>query len=126
MKNDLFNSIIEPTVNRKDDVGEKEFTKELSLDGNDRLRIKITTKKGVVIDVVIQYESKIKDKWYPIVRYDCSHGYFHRDILSPKGEEKKNAIPIQNLKDALIYAEQDIKDRWEWYKERFKRRLKYD
>ncbi|MCP4372108.1 MAG: hypothetical protein GY797_28910, partial [Deltaproteobacteria bacterium] len=25
-----------------------------------------------VKDVVVQYESKIKDKWYPIVRYDCS------------------------------------------------------
>jgi hypothetical protein len=105
-------------------VGEKEFTKELSIEGDDRLRIKILTKKGSVIDVVVQYESKIKDKWYPIVRYDCSHGYFHRDILSPKGEKTKNPIPIQNLKDALTYAEQDIKDRWKWYKEKFKRRMK--
>jgi len=31
---------------------------------------------------------------------------------------------FQNLKDALIYAEQDIKDRWEWYKERFKKGMK--
>lgn len=105
-------------------MGEKEFTKELSPEGDDRLRIKIITKKGAVTDVVVQYESKIKDKWYPIVRYDCSHGYFHRDILSPKGEETKNPIPIQNLKDALTYAEQDIRDRWEWYKERFQRRMK--
>ncbi|NUO09339.1 MAG: hypothetical protein HUU08_11770 [Candidatus Brocadia sp.] len=105
-------------------MGSKEFTKELSLDGEDRLRIKIEVEKGKVKDVVTQYESKIKDKWYPIVRYDCSHGFFHRDILNSKGEKTKQIIQIQNLKDALIYAEQDIKDRWEWYKERFKKGMK--
>jgi lipopolysaccharide/colanic/teichoic acid biosynthesis glycosyltransferase len=33
------------------------------------------------------------------------------------------ATPIQNFNDALTYAEQDIKDRWEWYKEKFKKGL---
>jgi hypothetical protein len=36
----------------------------------------------------------------------------------------KQIIQIQNLKDALTYAVQDIKDRWEWYKERFKKGMK--
>jgi len=105
-------------------MGSKEFTKELSLDGEDRLRVKIEIENGKVKDVVVQYESKIKDKWYPIVRYDCSHGFFHRDRLNSKGEKTKQIIQIQNLKDALTYAEQDIKDRWEWYKERFRRGMK--
>jgi hypothetical protein len=105
-------------------VGEKEFTKELTPDGDDRLRIRINTERGKIVDIVVQYESRIKEKWYPIVRYDCSHGFFHRDILTPKGEKIKQAIPINNLKDALTYAEQDIKDRWEWYKEKFKRRIR--
>jgi len=105
-------------------VGEKEFTKDLSSEGDDRLRIKITTKKGMVVEVVVQYESKIKNKWYPLVRYDTSHGFFHRDLLNSKGEEIKKVISIENLKDALTYAEQDLKDRWEWYKEKFKRGLK--
>lgn len=105
-------------------MGNKEFTKNISLDGDDRLRIKISVEKGAVSDVVVQYESKIMGKWYSIVRYDCSHGFFHRDVLTPKGEKIKQAIPIQNLKDALIYAEQDIKDRWEWYKEKFKKGIK--
>ncbi|MDA8091644.1 MAG: hypothetical protein M0Z61_15670 [Nitrospiraceae bacterium] len=69
-------------------------------------------------------ESKIGDKWHAIVRYDCSHGFFHRDILSGKGGEVKQLIPIKNLRDALTYAEQDLKDRWEWYKEKFKRGMK--
>jgi anaerobic glycerol-3-phosphate dehydrogenase len=105
-------------------VGNKEFTKELTEDGDDRLRVKINAEKGRVNDIVIQYESKIKDKWHAIVRYDCSHGFFHRDILNPKGEKVKQPISISNLMDALTYAEQDIKDRWEWYKEKFKKGLK--
>jgi hypothetical protein len=102
----------------------KEFTKEISPNGEDRLRIKLTIEKGEVSDIVVQYESKIKDKWYPIVRYDCHHGFFHRDVLNAKGENVKQAIPIDNLKDALTYAEQDIKDRWEWYKEKFRKGMR--
>ena len=105
-------------------MGSKEFTKILVPDGTDRLRIKIITERGRATDIVIQYESKIKDKWHPIVRYDCSHGFFHRDILNPKGEKIKQPISIKNLNDALTYAEQDIKDRWEWYKEKFKKGIK--
>jgi len=104
-------------------VGKKEFTKQLSQEG-DRLRIRIHAEKGKVVDIVVQYEAKIEDKWYPIVRYDCSHGYFHRDILNPKGEKTKQPIDITNLKNAVTYAEQDLKDRWEWYKERFKKEIK--
>lgn len=105
-------------------MGNKEFTKKLSPEGDNRLRIKIERAKGKVTDIVVQLETKIKDKWYPIVRYDCSHGFFHRDLLNPKGEKTKQPIAIENLKDALTYAEQDIRDRWEWYKEKFKKGLK--
>jgi len=45
-------------------------------------------------------------------------------MLNPKGEEIKQSIPINNLKDALTYAGQYIKDRWEWYKDRFKKGIK--
>jgi hypothetical protein len=67
---------------------EKEFIKYLDYNGNDRLRIKFLTDKGKVLDVVVQYESKVNDKWHPVVRYDCSHGFFHRDILTLTGDKK--------------------------------------
>ena len=105
-------------------MGNKEFTKSISPDGEDRLRIKIHIERGTITDIVVQYEAKLMDKWYSIVRYDCSHGYFHRDILNPRGEKVKQAIPIHNLRDALTYAEQDIKDRWEWYKDKFRKGMK--
>lgn len=105
-------------------MGKKEFIKELVSGGEDRLRIKIDVEKGKVTNIVVQYETKIKERWCAVVRYDCQHGFFHRDILNPKGEKIKQPISIQNLKDALTYAEQDIKDRWEWYKEKFKKGIR--
>jgi hypothetical protein len=97
------------------------YQKFLDEDENERLRIKIHSEKGKLTDIVIQYESFINNKWNPIVRYDCSHGFFHRDIMKPHGDKEKQLISITSLKDALNYAEQDIKDRWEFYKERFKK-----
>ena len=102
----------------------KQIAYELFLDEDDleKLRIRIHTNKGQVIDVVVQYESLIENKWTPIVRYDCAHGFFHRDELYP-GLKEKQVISITSLKDAVNYAEQDIKDRWQFYKERYLKKL---
>jgi hypothetical protein len=96
----------------------------LNADELDRLRIKIHTDKGRILDIVVQYESFLNNKWIPIIRYDCSHGFFHRDVMHPDGEKEKQTIEITTLKDALNYAEQDIKDRWEFYKERYIKKFK--
>lgn len=103
---------------------DKEFTKTISSSGDDRLRLKIETEKGEVVDIVVQYEAKFDAVWHPIVRYDCSHGFFHRDVMFPGNKKEKHHLDIPDLKTALLYAEQDIKDRWKWYRDRYKRRLK--
>lgn len=46
-------------------MGEKEFTKLLTPEGEDRLRVRIVIEKSKVTDVVIQYEAKLKDKCTP-------------------------------------------------------------
>lgn len=102
----------------------KEFVKTFSPDGNDRLRIRIVTEKGQVINIMVQYEAHITGAWREIVRYDCSHGFLHRDVIMPKGRTEKQPLSIANLNDALQYAEQDIKDRWQWYKEKYIRGLR--
>jgi len=33
-------------------------------------------------------------------------------------------LDIPDLKTALLYAEQDIKDRWKWYRDRYRRKLR--
>ena len=58
----------------------KEFIKTVSVDGNDRLRIRIATEKGQVVNIVVQYEANIAGTWREIVRYDCAHGFLKRNI----------------------------------------------
>jgi hypothetical protein len=100
-------------------VKQKEFFKILGKEGHDRLRIRLEIDKGELKNIVVQYESFIDNKWTAIVRYDIEHGFFHRDMMTPKGEKIKTPIEIPDLNSATIYAEQDIKDKWEHYKQRY-------
>lgn len=86
--------------------------------------MQITVENGKVVDIVVQYETLIEGKQHAIVRYDCAHGYFHRDVLFPNGEKDKQVIEFDNLETALSYAEQDLKDRWESYKSRYIKKIK--
>ena len=103
---------------------EIEFESILDKSGHERLRVRLKIEKGELIDVVYQYETLIENNWTPIVRYDCAHGFFHRDVLKPNGDTEKKELVIDNLKSASKYAEQDLKDRWEWYKERYLKKVK--
>ena len=102
----------------------KEITKVISHSGDDRLRLKIETEKGKVFNTVVQYEAKFSEVWHPIVRYDCSHGFLHRDVIFPGGKKEKHPLDIPDLRTALLYVGQDIKDRWKWYRDRYKMRLR--
>jgi hypothetical protein len=102
----------------------KEFTKAIGETGEDRIRFKFVVENGKVVDTVVQYECLAEGKWREVVRYDFAHGFFHRDLIAPKGETVKKRIDIDNLKIATVYAEEDLKDRWEWYKQNYLKQLK--
>lgn len=102
---------------------EIEFIVYLDNQQLNRLRVRLMTEDGELLDVMYQYESFINNNWVAIVRYDCAHGFFHRDVLMPNGDKEKKSIEIDSLKNASKYAEQDLKDRWEWYKERYIKKL---
>ena len=86
--------VIETKGIRHNDMTKKEFTKVISHSGDDRLRLRIETKNGKVVDIVVQYEGKFNDEWHPIVRYDCAHGFLHRDVLFPGGKKEKQPLDI--------------------------------
>jgi hypothetical protein len=46
--------------------------------------------------------------------------------MTSGGEKIKTAIEMPDLKTASTYAEQDIKDKWEFYKEKYLKKLKND
>ena len=105
-------------------MGEKTFLKHLDSEGLERIRMRISVNKGKVVDIMVQYETSIDGKWTSVVRYDCAHGFFHRDIITPTGNKEKQSIAIENLDHALQYAEQDIKDRWKLYKQQYMKKMK--
>ncbi len=105
-------------------MNEKEFFIFLGDKFIDRIRVRFCKEKKEILDLVIQYEASYKGEWHAIVRYDCAHGFFHRDILKPNGEIEKKAIEMPDLNTAFTYARQDIEDRWKWYKEKYFKKMK--
>ncbi len=105
-------------------VNEKEFYIYLGYANKDRIRTRFQKEKGNIIDLIIQYEAMIKGKWTAIVRYDCAHGFFHRDLLQPNGDKEKKAIEVPDLEYAFTFARQDLEDKWEWYKEQYLKKIK--
>jgi hypothetical protein len=102
----------------------KDYFKFLGFTGQDRIRFHYTISKGRLADIVMQYESLIDGEWRAIVRYDVAHGFFHRDVLFPNGTQEKTPLDFPTLEMAAIFAEQDLKDKWEFYKERYLSKLK--
>ena len=94
-----------------------EYVTPLGFDGRRRTRhVRIDHK---IIEFVVQYELKIKDTWYPVIRYDTAHGFAHKDVLFYKGDAKKETLPFDDLNLALTFAEKDLKDNWQKYKRQF-------
>ncbi len=92
--------------------------------GIDRLRIHFVKERGQVLSiVVIQYEAFIEGKWRAIVRFDEAHGFFHRDVLSPSGEQKKIPQPAIDKNMALTDAITHIKQFWLTYRQNYEDRL---
>lgn len=94
------------------------------LDEANRIRVMFETQRGRVIKFATQYEAMIGSDWRAIVRYDTAHGYFHQDILSPDGTQKKKIINMGDFGSALSYAQEDLLKNWEFYKESYLEKMK--
>ncbi|GHV12074.1 hypothetical protein AGMMS49938_03930 [Fibrobacterales bacterium] len=98
---------------------EIQFLVSIGDDGLNRVRTSIMTERGQLINGVRQYESMIGGNWVSIVRYDCAHGKFHKDVLWPNGDKEKRFFEFDTLKAAFDYADNDLKERWKWYREMY-------
>lgn len=86
---------------------------------SDRYRHLHVKERGKIVFFRVQYETKIDNIWYPVVRYDTAHGFAHRDLMSLKGSVEKTPLFNQDYNDALTFAESDLKSNGEYYKKRF-------
>jgi hypothetical protein len=95
--------------------------REEYLTHQDRLRIRFSIERGKVTHIVlVQYEARIQNQWWPVVRYDMAHGYFHRDITKPDGTvAEKQVVPFTDLADALTLALDELHRQWLFYREQF-------
>ena len=105
-------------------VKTEEFVARITLDC--RRRHKHTHFKGKIISFTVQLEIRYKDSWYAVIRYDTAHGFAHRDFIHPKGEIDKTPLFLQDYNEALIFAENDLKNNWELYREKFLKEVKND
>ena len=67
---------------------------------------------------MVQLEVKVEGNWKEVVRYDCAHGFAHRDSYNLLGKHTKEELYLK-FEDALSLADDDIDDNWEIYKDRF-------
>lgn len=94
-----------------------EYVVALGTDG--RRRVCHTRIGGKVTEFVVQYEIFVQRKWHPIVRYDTSHGYAHRDLLHANGRKEKTELVFKDLNICLTYAENDLRANWRKYRKQF-------
>jgi hypothetical protein len=76
------------------------------------------TERGQVVDFVVQLEIKVEGRWMVVIRYDCTHGFVHRDRYDLRGEKRKGKLDL-SYKEGLALADTDINENWERYKEQF-------
>jgi hypothetical protein len=68
---------------------------------------------------MVQLEIYLNGNWHPIVRYDTAHGYAHRHIYHYRKATQATPLFTDNYAEALDFADTDIKDNWESYREHF-------
>lgn len=96
-----------------------EYLYYLSPQKSDRLRVQAYKEKNKILEFVVQYEAKILDKWYPVVRYDTRHGFAHRDLLHPDGSSDKEPLWFEDYNLSLTYTTEDLKHNWQRYRQKF-------
>ena len=75
--------------------------------------------KNKVVYFAVQLELKMENKWYPVVRYDTAHNFSHQDIYHKDGKIEKVPLGITDYNIAMTFAEEELRNNWEVYVERF-------
>jgi len=91
-----------------------------ALGENARKRHYHETERGEVRTFTVQLEIFVDDQWRPAVRYDSVHGFAHQDRYFLDGRSTKTEL-YMDFTEALTFADEDIKENWTDYRDRFLR-----
>lgn len=78
------------------------------------------TDKGKVVAFAVQLEILVEKLWQVVIRYDSAHGFAHVDRYFSDGRKTKKELHLK-LSEALILADEDIKENWKIYQKAFLR-----
>jgi hypothetical protein len=92
-------------------MGRKREWTEIFVWDRVRLRIRVETERGAVIDMMVQLELN-DEGWQPVIRYNFAHGKPHMDRMHKDGRKEKIWLEAKNLGDILSYAEVDVRSNW--------------
>lgn len=95
---------------------EKEYFIFLDMDVRKRHYHKVES--GKIERFVVQLEIKHNGVWKAVLRYDSAHDFAHKDSYNLRGEARKFSL-YMDYESALTFADDDINENWEVYKERF-------
>jgi len=93
-------------------------------DLDNRLRVSAFKEYKKIQEFIVQYEAFIQQKWRPIVRYDTSHGFIHKDTIHPDQRQDKFPLFFMTYEVAFTYAITDIKRFWQVYREKYEKEMK--
>jgi hypothetical protein len=99
------------------------FVSFLSDEEEDRLRVAAFIRKRRVLRFLVQYECLLRGEWRPIVRYDTTHGFAHKDLVHHGGGVSKKPLSFQDFNTALTFAIQELKASWKWYRLAYEREV---
>ena len=90
----------------------------IPLGENARKRHYHETNKGKVVAFAVQLEVFVNNQWKAVIRYDSAHGFAHVDRYYLDGRKTKKNLNLK-LSEALIVADEDIKENWKIYQKVF-------
>ena len=90
----------------------------IPLGENARKRHYHETDKGRIIGFAVQLEVFVDDRWQVVIRYDSAHGFAHIDRYYLDGRKIKEELNLK-LNEALILADEDMKENWKIYQQAF-------
>lgn len=91
---------------------QKQWTEDL-IAGQVRLRCSFGRMGKQVLRFTVQLEAYSDDRWRPVVRYDNSHGFCHRDTLHADGTQDKTRVFVGDINTTFTHAIDDLKANWQ-------------
>lgn len=85
----------------------------------------LAVERGKIIGFAVIQIAIIDEQRHQIARYDCAHGYAHKDCLYEK-RLRKEILPMRPLNELFKTAKEEIRVKWQNWKGEYIRNKRND